>query len=94
MAGPEIGEQMGRPARAAADPLAAKADAARGLFRKAGLVVDDKEPTCWVVRRGDEQAAPLWLFWPMSGAFRSEQGDRAGYGAYRLIEVITKGTSS
>jgi hypothetical protein len=68
--------------------LAARAAAARGLFRKAGLAIDENDPRCWVVRRGDRAAAAPWLFWPDTGLFRSVKGGRAGYTAAALVRAI------
>lgn len=86
----QIADQMGEPKRTATEPLAARAAAARSLFTKAELVVDEKDAACWLVSRGGD-GAPLWLFWPATGAFRTERGEIAGYGASKLVAAIKSG---
>ena len=70
-----------------------KADAARGLFKRAELVVDESDAACWKVSGGGQPSAQPYLFWPATGTFRRPDGTR-GYGPAVLISEIRKAGGS
>jgi hypothetical protein len=66
-----------------------KAAAARGLFVRAELTVNEDDPDCWQVRDGVQPSAQWYLFWPATGTFRRPDG-ATSYGPSTLVAEIRK----
>jgi hypothetical protein len=77
----------------------ARATAALGLFRRAGLTIEVIDELHWqimpvisLVQVSDADRG--YLFWPATGLWRRPDGSHGGGGARRLIEDMRRAASS
>jgi hypothetical protein len=77
----------------------ARATAALGLFRRAGLTIEVLDELHWRIMPSMAliqlvEADRCYLFWPATGYWRRPDGSHGGGGAGKLIEDMRRTTTS